>query len=199
MPDNDLFTTEPQAMDIFPAKNQLSIASKSLTDKQQRRINQFSRSNPKLRAALDKRQADDALHARADIQEVSQFLLNKVIAAATENPEELTGEKATNALRFMRSEEMHQAKIDKIKADTEAVLINVATPTAIRQIVNDFGMTIKTGTEEIAFDALALAETEGERDKIKQICGDIYGRIMQKIQQMGYEDTSLARLIAAPH
>lgn len=169
----------------------------AVTDKQPPRLNQFVRNNPKLRAALEKRQTDDAVHSRADIQQVNQFLLNRLIELITENPETLNEEKTANALRFLRGEEMHQAKIDKIKADTEAVLINVATPTAIRQIVNEFGMCIKTGVEEIVFEALAEANGK-EEDLIKQIGGDIYGRIMQKIQKMGYEDTSLARMLSAP-
>lgn len=170
----------------------------AVADAKERRINQFVRNNPKLRTALEKRQSDNVSHARADIQEVSQFLMEKVVELTTSDGDDISGEKALEALRFMRGEEMHQAKIDKIKADTESVLINVATPTAIRQIINEIGMCIKTGTEEAVADALANEPGHATQEAIKQIGGEIYGRIMQKIQQMGYEDNSLTRMLAAP-
>ena len=164
-----------------------------------RRQNQFARRNPKLQAMLDRAEESDRDHTRADIQQVSGILLQNVIGKAMEDPEAVDEKKSAELLSFLRGEEMHQAKIDKLKADTESVLINVATPTALRNMVNEIGMCIQRGNEKAVLAALEVAaEDEDAGELIRQIGGDIHIAIMQEIAKMGYEDNSLTRALAAP-
>lgn len=158
-----------------------------------RRTNQFARNNPALQQALDKNAALGIEVTSADISEVIDICLNKLVS-------EVGSDKlgSSGFIAVLTEMETHKTKMAKMRADTESILVNVATPTAIRQIINEIGMCIKTGTEEAVFSGLSEAASDHDRETIKQIGGEVYGLIMRKIQKMGYEDTSLARMLTAP-
>ncbi len=164
-----------------------------LSGSKPRRTNQFARNNPALQQALDNNAALGVEVTQADISEVIDICLNKLVSEVEQDKLGSSG-----FIAVLAEMETHKTKIAKMRADTESVLINVATPTAIRQIINEIGMCIKTGTEEAVATALTEAGNAHDEEVMKQIGGEVYGLIMQKIQKMGYEDTSLARMLAAP-
>ncbi len=156
------------------------------------RINRFARNNPALARILEAQERNGSA-TLAELSQVIDACLEKVVARTPE--EKLDSPEFISMLAEM---ETHKAKVAKLKADTESVLINVATPTAIRRLLNEYGMCIFSANEEFIGEMLEKAKTDEECDLIKEVGGGLHQRIMDKIKEKGYSDDSLAKLLAAP-
>ena len=157
-----------------------------------RRTNALAKSNPTLAKWLAESEARGPGEQQVDIGEVLDVCLTKIIAATPED--ELT---SGNFVALLSDMETHKAKIAKMRADTESVMINVATPTALRKMFNEFGTCIMRGNEAGVEEVLATCRTEAERELVIYVGGTIYQRVMERIQQKGQEDPSLSSLLSA--
>jgi hypothetical protein len=147
-----------------------------------RRVNKIAQGNEELTEIIA--QAGTGGLALEDLTEVADACLQKALSHAS-------GERLRDPqfLAFLRSEELHKAKINKLKADVESVNQNVATPAFFKSFMLDVGQCIKAGNEEVVFEEMRKAETDAEKDAIIRLGTALHLRIMAKIAAMGYGDT----------